>query len=87
MIVAKQHVENVSDLEEGAWLHLAKVWHRTERELREKTGADRVMVMKLGIQTPHLHVHLYPFPKDATRDEVFAVIDGRDRLRLTLTGG
>ena len=83
MIVAKLHVENASDLEEDAWVHFAKVWHRTERELREKTGAARVIVLKLGIQTPHLHIHLYPFHADATREDVFAVIDGRAPLRLT----
>ncbi len=85
MLVARRHVQNVSDLDEEEWLEVARVWHRTERELRDSTGAERVVVMKLGIQTPHLHVHLYPFGADATREEVFAVIDGRAKLRLTLT--
>ena len=84
MIVARRHVENVSDLDEEEWLHVARVWHRAERELREQTGAERVIVMKLGIQTPHLHVHLYPFSKDDTREQIFDVIDGRATLRLTL---
>lgn len=85
MIVARRHVENVSDLDEDEWLHVARAWHRAERELRARTGAARVMVMKLGIQTPHLHIHLYPFDAAATRDEVFDVIDGRRPPRLTLT--
>lgn len=85
MVVAKRHVENVSDLAEDEWLHVASVWHQTERRLREETGAERVIVMKLGIQTPHLHVHLYPFAASDTREDVFAVIDGRERLRLTLS--
>jgi diadenosine tetraphosphate (Ap4A) HIT family hydrolase len=85
MVVAKRHVENVSDLDEEEWLHVARVWHRTERDLRQRTGAERVIVMKLGIQTPHLHLHLYPFSAADTREEVFAVIDGAARLRLTLT--
>lgn len=84
MIVAKRHVENVSDLDEEEWLHVARVWHRAERDLRAQTGAERVIVMKLGIQTPHLHVHLYPFSKDDTREQIFDVIDGRATLRLTL---
>jgi diadenosine tetraphosphate (Ap4A) HIT family hydrolase len=82
MVVARRHVENVSDLEEDEWLHLARVWHRAERELREKTGADRAIVMKLGIQTPHLHVHLYPFASSASREDVLNVIDGRAELAL-----
>jgi diadenosine tetraphosphate (Ap4A) HIT family hydrolase len=77
MIVAKRHAENVSDLDEQEWLHLARVWHRAERRLREETNAERVMVMKLGIQTPHLHIHLYPFSSDTTREEVFAAFEGR----------
>lgn len=84
MVVARRHVENVSDLDLEEWLHVAAVWHRVERELRETTGAARVIVMKLGIQTPHLHVHLYPFDAETTREEVFAVIDGKASLRLTL---
>jgi diadenosine tetraphosphate (Ap4A) HIT family hydrolase len=77
MVVAKRHVENVSDLDEDEWLHLARMWHRAERRLREETKAERVMVMKLGIQTPHLHIHLFPFGADATREDVFAAFDGR----------
>jgi diadenosine tetraphosphate (Ap4A) HIT family hydrolase len=84
MVVAKRHAENVSDLDEDEWLHVAGVWHRTERALREQTGAERVIVMKLGIQTPHLHFHLYPFSASDTREDVFAVIDGKATLRLTL---
>lgn len=68
MIVAKRHVQNVSDLPEEEWLHLARVWHRTEKAM----AAERVMVMKLGIHTPHLHIHLFPFDESATRDDVFA---------------
>ena len=40
-------------------------------------GAERVMVMKLGIQTPHLHIHLFPFREETTREEVFAAFEGR----------
>ena len=96
MVVAKKHVENVSDLDRDEWMHFARVWHRAESVLREITNAERVIAMKLGIQTPHLHVHLYPFPSKATREDVFAAIDGktaeprtdafvervRDKLRL-----
>ena len=79
MLVAKRHVENVSDLPEDDWLHFARVWHRAERVLLDLTQTDRAIVMKLGIQTPHLHVHLYPFRTEASREEVFAAIDGKTR--------
>ncbi len=77
MVIARAHVENASDLDEERWLALARVWHRAERVLLEVTGAERCIVMKLGIQTPHLHVHLYPVSSAATREQVFAAIDGK----------
>jgi diadenosine tetraphosphate (Ap4A) HIT family hydrolase len=77
MVVAKRHVENASALDEEEWLHLARVWHRAERVLLEATGAERAIILKLGIMTPHLHVHIYPVSAQATRDAVFAAIDGK----------
>ncbi|HJQ41289.1 MAG TPA: HIT family protein [Thermoanaerobaculia bacterium] len=75
MIVAKRHVENPSDLYEHEWLHFARVWQHAERVLKELTHADRVIAMKLGLKTPHLHVHLYPVSESATLDEVFDIIN------------
>src|SRR5262249_36607651 len=62
MIVWKQHVENVADLALEDWLHFAATHHRVERALLEATGAARAVILKLGIATPHLHVHVYPVP-------------------------
>lgn len=94
MVVAKSHVENASDLDEAAWLELARVWHRAERVLLDATGADRAIILKLGILTPHLHVHIYPMSAQATRDDVFDAIEGKkneprdetfiDRVRAAL---
>jgi diadenosine tetraphosphate (Ap4A) HIT family hydrolase len=80
MIVARQHVENASSLDEDAWAHFARVWHRVERALLELTGAERCVAMKLGIMTPHLHVHLYPVQASASRADVFAAIDMKTRV-------
>ncbi|HEX9984896.1 MAG TPA: HIT family protein [Thermoanaerobaculia bacterium] len=77
MVIARRHVENASQLEEAEWLQLARVWQRTERVLLELTRADRAIVMKLGIQTPHLHVHIYPVPAAASRGDVFDAIDAK----------
>ncbi len=76
MIVAKRHVENVADLDDDEWLQFARTWRRAERVLLDATGADRAIILKLGILTPHLHVHIYPVSADATREDVFAAIDG-----------
>lgn len=77
MVVAKTHVENASALPEDEWVHVARVWRRVEGVLLETTGAERAIIMKLGIATPHLHVHIYPISAAASREEVFAAIDGR----------
>lgn len=75
MIVAKQHVENPSGLALADWIAFTSVWHRTEEVLLRLTGAERCIAMKLGVLTPHLHVHLYPVSSGATREEIFAAID------------
>lgn len=77
MIAARRHVENPSDLRPDEWARFAALWRTTERVLLEVTGADRAVAMKLGLATPHLHVHLYPFPAGTGREEVFAAIEGK----------
>jgi len=75
MVIARQHVENLSDLDDLAGF--MAVYERTERALLEATGCERAIVMKLGIMTPHLHLHIYPVAASATRAEVMAAIDGK----------
>lgn len=77
MVVAKAHVENASALDEEDWLQFARVWHRAERILLDLTGAERAIILKLGIMTPHLHVHIYPMRAADTREDVFAAFDGK----------
>ena len=77
MVVAKRHLENVSALGEDEWLNVARTWHRAERAILDATGAERAIILKLGIMTPHLHVHIYPARATDTRDDVFAAIDGK----------
>jgi diadenosine tetraphosphate (Ap4A) HIT family hydrolase len=77
MVVAKRHVENASDLDEDEGLHLTRVWQRAERELLALTGAERAVILKLGIVTPHLHLHIYPVAATDSREEVFAAFDGK----------
>jgi diadenosine tetraphosphate (Ap4A) HIT family hydrolase len=80
MIVSRRHVENPSDLDDDEWLHFARVWQRVERVLLQLTKADRAIALKLGLKTPHLHVHLYPVGADTTREEVFAAINMQSRV-------
>lgn len=77
MVIAKQHVENLSDLGEPE--HFMRVYRDAERALLGLTGTDRAIMMKLGIATPHLHLHIYPVRASLDRAAVMAIIDGKVR--------
>ena len=77
MVVWKAHVENISNLTSDEWIHFAAIYRTAERTLLELTGADRAIVIKLGIATPHLHFHIYPVPAALSRAEVMEIIDAR----------
>jgi diadenosine tetraphosphate (Ap4A) HIT family hydrolase len=79
MIVWKEHVENVADLTIEEYTHFAAIHHRAERALLAATGAERAILFKLGIATPHLHLHIYPVSASLDRAEVMEIIDGRVR--------
>jgi diadenosine tetraphosphate (Ap4A) HIT family hydrolase len=79
MIVWKAHVENVADLTTDEHAHFAAVHHRAERALLAATGADRAILLKLGIATPHLHLHIYPVNASLDRAAVMEIIDARVR--------
>ncbi|MGA8808409.1 MAG: HIT family protein [Thermoanaerobaculia bacterium] len=79
MVVWKAHVENVADLTHDESAHLAAVHHRAEGVLLAATGTDRAILLKLGIATPHLHLHIYPVSASLDRAAVMEIIDGRVR--------
>jgi diadenosine tetraphosphate (Ap4A) HIT family hydrolase len=79
MVIWKRHVENISQLSDEDVAHFWRVYHRAERALLELTGADRAIMLKLGIATPHLHVHIYPVSAALDRGAVMDIIEGRTR--------
>jgi diadenosine tetraphosphate (Ap4A) HIT family hydrolase len=79
MVIWKAHVENVADLSIDEYAHFSAVHHRAERALLAATGADRAILLKLGIATPHLHLHIYPVSAALDRAAVMEIIDGRVR--------
>jgi diadenosine tetraphosphate (Ap4A) HIT family hydrolase len=79
MVVWKKHVENVADLTLDDYAHFAAAHHRAERALLAATGAGRAILMKLGIATPHLHLHIYPVAATLDRAAVMRIIDARVR--------
>jgi diadenosine tetraphosphate (Ap4A) HIT family hydrolase len=83
MVIWKAHVENIAQLSESEVDHFARVYHRAERVLLEVTGADRAVMLKLGIITPHLHVHIYPVSAALDRAKVLDIIEGRVREEVS----
>ena len=79
IVVWKKHVENVADLTPEEAAHFAAAHHRAESALLAATGADRAILLKLGIATPHLHLHIYPVAATLDRAAVMRIIDARVR--------
>ncbi len=79
MVVWKTHVENIADLAIDETVHFALAHHRAERALLAATRADRAVILKLGIATPHLHVHIYPVSETIDRTAVMEIFDARVR--------
>ena len=77
MIVCNEHVENVADLTPDEYAHFAAVHHRVEKALLDVTRTDRAILLKLGIATPHLHLHIYPVSASLDRAQVMEIIDGK----------
>jgi len=79
MVVWKEHVENLADLTIDDSIHFAAIHHRAERALLAVTRAERAVLLKLGIATPHLHLHIYPVSASLDRAAVMEIIDARVR--------
>jgi diadenosine tetraphosphate (Ap4A) HIT family hydrolase len=79
MVVWKTHVENVADLTLDEYVHFAAAHHRTEAALLAATRTDRAVLLKLGIATPHLHLHIYPVSSALDRAEVMEILEARVR--------
>ena len=92
MVIWRAHVENVAGLTPDEYAHFAAVHHRVERALLDVTRADRAVLLKLGIVTPHLHLHIYPVNATLDRAQVMAIVDGqtavvmRDEERRAFAG-
>jgi len=77
MVIAKEHVENLSELADPE--HFMSVYRKAERALLRLTGAERAVIVKLGVATPHLHLHIYPVRASLDRAAVMAIVDGKVR--------
>ena len=75
MVVAARHVENLADLTAEEATEFTRIERAAERALLDATGTDRAILLKLGIQTPHLHVHIYPVNSSVDRAAILRIFD------------
>lgn len=79
IVIPKTHAVNLSDLNVREGMRYSAAYRRAEIIMVRETGKERAIMLKLGIVTPHLHLHIFPVSATATRSEVMAMIDGRTR--------
>lgn len=60
LVIPKADGDYLFDLEPGAYGALMQAVHQVARLLKERTGCARVVVVVLGYEVPHAHVHLIP---------------------------
>lgn len=79
MVVWKAHVQNLSDLSDDEAARFVRLYLLAERAALQATGAERAIILKLGIAVPHLHVHIYPVSASLDRLAVMQILDSKVR--------
>lgn len=77
IVIPKSHSTNLSDLNVREGMRYSAAYRRAEIILLRETKMERAIMLKLGIVTPHLHLHIFPVPDTVDREHVMAMIDGR----------
>lgn len=61
LVVPKKQVEFIWDLEDEDYQAVMTTVKKVGRRIREVMGKPYVGVMVIGIDVPHVHVHVFPF--------------------------
>ncbi|AWG24077.1 HIT family protein [Flavobacterium kingsejongi] len=60
LCVPKQEINKLFDMEEGHYLELMKFSRKVAKALEKTVACKRVGVAVVGLEVPHVHVHLIP---------------------------
>ncbi len=60
LVVPKQQVDKLEDVEETIYLHLMTTVKKLMLHIREKLQSPRVTMKVEGFDVPHAHIHLIP---------------------------
>jgi len=69
LCVPKKEADKIFDLEEEDYLELMKFSRKVALALEKTVPCDRVGISVIGLEVPHVHVHLIPITK--MRDMTF----------------
>ncbi|MCE7993098.1 MAG: HIT family protein [Roseivirga sp.] len=60
LVVPKQEVDRLFELDEGTYLKLQAFAHKVARAIEAAVPCLRVGVAVIGLEVPHAHIHLIP---------------------------
>jgi len=83
LVVPRRPVDYLFDLPEEDYVALWAASHRVATALKAVTHCARVVVLVVGYEVPHAHIHL--IPTNALADVPFPPIDEAAQTRLAET--
>lgn len=60
LCIPKQEINKIFDMEEGLYLGLMKFSRKVAKALEKTVECKRIGVAVVGLEVPHVHVHLIP---------------------------
>lgn len=69
LCVPKKEINKIFDMEEQQYLDLMKFTHKVAKGLKKTVACERIGMAVIGLEVPHVHVHLIPI--NAMRDMTF----------------
>ncbi len=60
LCIPKKEINRIFDMEEAHYLDLMKFSRKVAKALEKTVSCDRVGVSVIGLEVPHVHVHLIP---------------------------
>ena len=69
LCVPKQEINKIFEMEESHYLELMKLSHKVAQALERTVPCKRIGMAVVGLEVPHVHVHLIPI--NAMQDMTF----------------
>jgi len=60
LCIPKKEINRIFEMEEAHYLGLMKFSHKVAKALEKTVSCDRVGISVIGLEVPHVHVHLIP---------------------------